>query len=316
MILHPVNQIPVVSFKKLQENAEWLRQFLAQCEIDIEKDSVLEHALFMCDNIPRWSSCQYDFLKGYKLNNILSNAIGLAYLVSIIAAATKYPSFNNIKRLISHITKSNPIMTEKAPSEQNRNFVFELEIACIFAACGLSTNTADEPDVTTINNGTWNLPCKMIYSKNTMTFGDRVKEGITQCLRHPSDFGLVILGITNRLDHDSYMPILNEKEDTWGSFPSTAIALDYLSSEMQNYVNELGEIARFRLMNGRNNDKFRGILIIAHTIGLVNGAPMLLTQVSVISRLALYHEKKKIFYVPEVDLCMKFNNTACTIFSE
>jgi len=79
------------------------------------------------------------------------------------------------------------------------------------ARWGADVESADEPDVLfTHNNASWDVACKLIYSKNPVTLCNRVEEGIAQVRRFDSDYGLVSVGVTNRVDHKKFMPLLGE----------------------------------------------------------------------------------------------------------
>jgi len=321
MILHPYTEIPITSFHKVRDNALWLRDFLSkqkQPEIQIEKGSDLELALSISEKFPNWAEEEKDILEELKTPEILSKAIGLSFLASILSEAARHLSFKNALRLLPDLTKSNPIMHEASESTQPRNAVFELEVASIFIASGLATETFNEPDVRVhVTEEVWDIPCKMIYSKEPATLGDRVEEGINQSLKHKGDFGLVVLGISNRIDHENFMPLFDENEDIRGSFRTPEAAYKLLGEKaLMPVIDDLFIQASNpdRFLNGRQSSKFRGILVIVHTVCLIGKAPVTLSRTALIGRRDIFRDSS--IYGPEEGLCKRFHETALNIFAK
>ncbi len=313
MIHHPYHNTPISSYSRLRDDARWLRAFLAERNVQVQPESVLERALFASENFPGWSENPETFPKELKLRGALSHALGLSYLVRAIATASTSPHFESIARLLPNLAKGNPLMTEGGKSSEQRNLVFELEVACIFCAGGLPTVSSVEPDVTVEFRGHWNLPCKMIYSENPITVADRLEEGIRQCLDHPCDFGIVVLGISNRMDHDSFMPILDEDNHIWGTYRSPEIAADDLIAAHTKVLDELRRQAVGRFYRGKRESKFRGAIIMSHTVCCVRKIPMMNSRADLAVRSGLFDEPLVIG--PEKDLFDRFYNTAKNIGS-
>ena len=315
MIIHPGTGIPVTSYHSLKKDSEWLKTFLKDQAITYDNKSVLGKAIYYSDNLFKWSSSPDSVPNGIKTKDVFSKVIGLSYLVRTIAEARKHPKFKQITRLLPNIAKENPIMTEEAESTQQRNFVFELEVASIFLATGISAESKSEPDVILKddNSKKWNIACKMIYSDNDVTLGDRIEKGIEQVLKYESDYGLVVIGISNRLDHNSFMPILDEKEDILGSFTSENAVKTRFNSTIGSYFSKIQSQASTRFSDGKKTQTFRGIMLIAHTICGIWKASSLITGVALIQRHDIYGTP--ILYGPELELCTRFSNRSQSIFT-
>lgn len=313
MTIYSPTGVPVVSFTKIKENAQWFRSFLISNRIDISGNKFMQESIKLAEELETWSRSKEDYLKEYKLNSILSQSVGISYLISIIKKASTKKGFDKIRKLLRYFSKADPVFHKKGTSTQERNFLFELEIACLFLCCGHEVLSQKEPDVIVeeAESSTWDLSCKMIYSENSVTMADTLNHGVHQCISYDSTYGMVIAGLSNVIEHDIYLPILNEKNDIWGSYPNKEYAFSKLSKEITKCVENIKEQSINHFSEGRDNAKFRGIILLAHTICSLNGAPMTLSQVALVQRLDLYNN---IIKGPEINFCKRFNDFAQTVF--
>jgi hypothetical protein len=248
-----------------------------------------------------------------KVRSALSKAIGLSFLIRALFEAAQQPDFKNLQRLLPSVTKSNPIMTEKSESDESRNKVFELEMSSIFLAGGWPTETFAEPDIRIHSGEAWDIACKMIYTENPVTLADSLEKGMRQSLTHGTGYGLVALGISNRLDHNTFMPLIDKKEDVWGSFVHQDLAFAVLEDQIQTVTGQIMEQAATRFGVGRGAQRFRGILIMAHTICGIGKVPVTLSRVALVDRHDLFGDY---LIGPEYALCKQFNEVAMTLFAK
>jgi hypothetical protein len=206
------------------------------------------------------------------------------------------------------IAQGNPLMTLKAQSSQPRNFSFELEIACTFLVAGISSESR-EPDVVLHDGGDkWNLACKMIYTPNSVTLGDRIEEGIGQILKYKNDYGMVVIGLSNRIDHNYFSPLIDDEKDIWGAFRNTDQVISRIGQVMGPTIDEIKKQGQTRFKDGKNSPRFRGIMIVLHSICSIRATFSMLTGVGLVQRhdLGLPHLAE----MPEVRLAKTFNDTA------
>lgn len=310
MILHPITEIPIASFNRLSEDAQWLRQFLLDKKIKIEPNSTLNEAIFVGENLETWTRDLSLLPPHLTLKDVLSRILGLSYITRALAKASKNKKFHKLSKLFPHLARANPLMTEAAESHKSRNLVFELEVGCIFQAMGLESESA-EPDIR-VYDGTnsWYLPCKMIYSPSNVTLGLRIKDAISQYLGFPDVYGLVALGISNRIDHDSFMPLFDKEKDIWGSYTSFEEAKRRIGEVLNDIFERIKLQARTRFLPGKDSTRFRGIMMVVHTICGLNAAATILTGVALVRRTDIFDSH---IYGPEEDLVKQFNHCAQTI---
>jgi len=314
MIIHPYTGIAVVPYTRIKEQAEWFKTFLAKNKITIDKKSILNEAMEIIKNLVIW---QYDDSKvpaNLDTHGAMSKAIGFLYLISAIRKASSETSFNKVKKLLPELAKENPLMTMRDKSTKPRNLSFELETACLFISTGIEAESK-EPDVVLNYNGEkWNLPCKMIYSQSAVTLADRIEEGIEQMLRYDSSYGMVVLGLSNRIDHSSFIPILDDKKGIYGSFIDQKQAERIIRAEIELHFNQIKDQGKTRFDDGKKTTKFRGIMIVAHTTCVIGKTFSILTGVGLVQRYDL--DLPKLVEGPEYRLSKRFNDIAQKIITE
>jgi hypothetical protein len=151
--------------------------------------------------------------------------------------------------------------------------------------------SATEPDIQ-INDGhsTWDIACKLVYSKNTVTLNDQVEKGITQVRRFSSTYGLVFVGLTNRVDPSLFLPLISADENRWGTFPSGDAAYTKLRKIHADAHGAILAERHVRFQSARDDQKFRGIVTVLQTMVGVGPAPTIITSVGFIPRRELFDE--------------------------
>jgi hypothetical protein len=306
MILHPFNETPVISMTRFREDAEFLEQALAAEGIQVPAASPLADAIDVAKRVAsreRLSAAP----------RAIGKAAGLSYLVRLIAETVRRGQLSQIQGHLRYLAdaRANPLPTTRADPLQPRNMVFELEVGCLAACCGLHIELADEPDVHISSSPTWDIACKAITSGNPVTLGDRIEEGIGQVLRFNGVYGIVALGLINRVTHDALMPLICPDEDIWGSFISFPAAVQALQVELKRTVADIRQQAVTRFTDGRN-PKFRGILLVVHSACAVGGTAALLSSAGLVQRHDLYDLPP--LEGPELKLSERLNAVAHATF--
>jgi hypothetical protein len=314
MIFEPRTGIPVVSHKRMIEDAVRLKQLLQAEGLRFSQDSVLGQTIDASEKLSGWTKDPKSMPDGVRAPEVIRRITGLSYLARALFHAHASPAFPSLKRLLKHLAEDNPLPTEPLPQpHSSRNFVFELEVACHFLAKGFKARTAPEPDVILENSHRWNFACKMVSSEESNTVGENLSKGFRQVLKKefPCDYGMVIMGLGQRLDLDSFLPVINREQDFWASFGNPEIPKRMLLSEVEALASQVLSQARTRIDD--EDHRFRGVVLIAHALAAYRGGPMLLTATRLISRVDLFGNA---VVGPEEELMTVFNDAAQRVFME
>jgi hypothetical protein len=177
---------------------------------------------------------------------------------------------------------------------------------------GVPTDTADEPDVSLEFRGPWQLACKTTNSASPVTLLDRLEEGVTQALRGPANYGLVVLGVGNRIDHEAFLPLVADSE-AWASYEDARQALGRLSSEFDKVAREIRDQAHTRLIRARDDPRFRGVLFVGHTVCLIQGTGAILSSAKLLRRGDLFPGHHLV--LAEEDLVRRFGDHLNKVFA-
>ena len=303
MIIHPQSETPITSFRRFTEDAEFLERTIAEQQIVVPSAGPLSEALAAARVIG----------SGSTLPNApaeLGKVAGLSYLVRLLAGTTRRGLFDRVKRHLRYLadTSSNPLPTVLAPASQSRNMVLELEVACLGACCGFDIVLADEPDVQFVDLCSWDIACKDVTSENPVSVADRIEKGIRQVLSFDGAYGLVVLGLANRIDHRAMLPLLSPEEDIWGAFRSFESAQQAVRATLKTVIGEIQEQAQTRFLSGKEDHKFRGILLVGHAACGVTGVVAFLSMMALVTRADLYGTP--LLEGPEQRLCERLNTAA------
>jgi len=312
MIIHPYTEIAVLSYARATDDAQWFIDFLSDNKITVEPNSVLAQAIDIMQKLIVWQKDESQVPTILDTKGVMSKAIGSWYLICCIREASKHPRFDGVIRLLPQLASENPIMTMADKSSMPRNLSFELETGCLFLASGIEAQSKPEPDlIVNYSQENWNIACKMIYSLNPVTLGDNIEKGIDQSLREDG-YGMVFLGISNRIDHDTFMPILDSKNEVMGSFRNKIYAEKLLGTTFQKIFNEVKEQGKTRFDALIREPRFRGIGLIAHTTCAIGKTFSILSGVGLLRRddFGLPY-----FEGPEIRLMKTINDTAQTVIT-
>ena len=304
MLFHYQSGVPLCSFAKLAEAAEWLEAFLTAQGSAPPIGSDIARAISAAKDLPR-------AVPGPRPPTDLSLALGAAFLGRALERASHHRSFPKLYRLLPHLIKCNPIQNVSAPSTQSRNFVFELVVGACLLPANVDARSAAEPDLVLEEADRWNLSLKAVYSKNTITFMDRVAEATAQSLKPDDGYGVAVIGVSNLLAHDQFLPLISPSDDIWGSFPDSVTAITALEAALQPLETLLRAEAPLRIGSAAGNAAFRGVVLIAQLVWGIAGNGALLTAVALLDRSSLLGTPYLV--APELELFRRFHNVTQTL---
>jgi hypothetical protein len=216
----------VISHARMVEDAAELKALLQAQGMKPSPDSILSQAITAAEQLSEWKRNPGSMPHDTRAPEVIRRITGLSYLARALLHARRSPNFGDLKRLLKYLDQDNPLPTEPPlRPDTARNYVFELEVACHFMAKGLRVKTATEPDVVVEQPKRWNFACKMVSSSESNTVGNNLAKGWRQVLDpgHPCDYGLVIMGLGKRLDHNKFLPVLDRVDDWRGAFQNPEI---------------------------------------------------------------------------------------------
>jgi hypothetical protein len=311
VIFDPVQLAPAVSFHRLRDDARWLENLLAEREIVIRPGTELATALELAKSLPDLSESAPDEFDPRSL----AAPLGLIFLSRALQDASSNPTFDKICRLLPKLTGDEAVpVAQNAKRTDERDFVFELEMAAIFGSMGAEVESAEEPDVVFAHdNASWDVACKLIYSKNAVTLCDRLEEGITQVRRFDSDYGLVCVGVTNRVDHKKFMPLLGVPgAQVWGVFRNGNDAVKAMHATLEETHAAIMKEKDVRFFRARDDAKFRGFLTILHAVVALGSVATIITAMGWLSRNDLFGE---LVLGPEEAFTKRLNDRIQNIFT-
>jgi hypothetical protein len=312
VIYDPVALAPAISFHRLRDDAIWLEQLLDKSGIPLRADTELAEAINLAKSLPELASSPPGFFNPRNL----AAPLGLLYLSRALQDAQHNQSFKNVCRLLPKLASNSAVPAAQDSKQSNeRDLVFELEIAAIMASMGAIVTTANEPDVSFSYDGsTWDGSCKLIYSKKPVTLNDRIEEGIAQLLRAPADYSLVFVGITNRVNHRKFMPLIESEGGAqfWGVFKNGTGAVKAMHQTLRETTESIVRERDIRFLRARDSAKFRGIVTILHAVVGLGSIATLLSATGFIPRAELFGE---VVAGPEEILVKRLNDRMQEIFT-
>jgi hypothetical protein len=312
MIYDPIALAPAISFHRLRDDAIWLEALLAENGICFNVGSELAQAIQLAKKLPDLITVpppEFD-------PRSLAAPLGLIYLSRALQDAQHNVAFADVCRLLPKLALDAGVPAAQDSKQSNeRDLVFELEMASILASMGASVKTADEPDVSFVyDNSTWDGSCKLIYSKNAVTLNDRIEEGIAQIMRASADYGLVFVGITNRVNHRQFMPIFEATDGSqyWGVFSAGEDAASAMRKILRETTDLIVAERDVRFFRARETAKFRGIVTVLHAVVGLGPVATLLTATGFIPRAELFDEA---IIGPEEQFVKRLNDRMQEVFT-
>jgi hypothetical protein len=314
MIFEPQTGIAVVSHQRMRDDAIELKRILAEAKIVLAPGSVLANAIRDALKLAEWSEKPETMPKGRHAPLVIRRIVGMSYLARTLIHAGRDPlALTKLKSLLKHLALDNPIPTEpleKAAS--SRNYVFELIVGGLFMAAGFDAQVAEEPDVTVERNGKWNFACKMVSSLESNTVGDNLHKGWEQVLRKKfaGNYGIVVMGLGQRLDHNIFLPVIDEREDYWGTFQTMDDPKRLLVIALEELTKQVLSQATTRIDD--TDGRFRGVVLMAQTVSSYHTSPTMLTALRLITRENLFGSG---LIAAEGEMIKSLNEEAQTVFS-
>lgn len=200
---------------ELEQQIDFFEEILLDLGIKIKSGSRLEDA---CLQIKDWKTKHLKEEEPDPFTDIRDNdryITGITYLASKII---KVHRLGRLRPFVDHLkllTTAEPTQTISHGADEASDKFFETIVGLCCAE--LSENVVmdnprksagNNPDViATLGDQTWAFACKVLHSKNPQTFFDRLAEGVDQIERADVDYGVVVLNLKNRFEHDSVFPM-------------------------------------------------------------------------------------------------------------
>lgn len=311
MIYDPVHQQPVVSFARIRSALSWFEALLEQEKISVTEGSELKAALELGKSL----GTEHGAHEASFDPRLLAQPLGLAYLASGLYAVRDSKSFRKLLPKIRNVAAAAglPLVVPTSSQSQQRDFVFELQIAVLFAAIGAEVELHSEPDVVASYDAErWDVACKLIYSQNTMTLNDRIEKGIDQILQFPGTRGLVATGLTNRVEHKTFLPLISAAANEWAFFSDFEAARKALDAELERAHAAVRAEKGIRFIADAEGHKFRGVYTFVQTLAAVGPVPVLMTGGGYIPRAEMIENA---IFGPEEDLIKRLHQKAHEIFA-
>jgi hypothetical protein len=121
-----------------------------------------------------------------------------------------------------HISQNEPVLANFAPHDvfdaSNKLFELFFGLLCVPLSPDIELDhpvkpTGHNPDIlATIDGRRWVFACKVISGHSAITLFDNIAKGIDQIQDSEAEIGVVILKLTNIVDHELTWPLLNPDE--------------------------------------------------------------------------------------------------------
>jgi hypothetical protein len=205
-------------------------------DILIKKGSVLEEVVLSLQkfNYIRANLVPYDESDS---REEWRQVVGLHDMFIKLMRIKDHPSFMSLLPHLRLLNDSKFMQNTKSSIlDQNANKIYELLMASL--AMRISDEVSiDDPDCSKGNNPDiifafkgelWTIACKVLHTDSSLTFWERLEEGIEQIEKSRAKKGFVSFNFKNILPHDEMLPVSNppieeDKEIIYGAFPNEEI---------------------------------------------------------------------------------------------
>lgn len=295
MLVDPAFGEPVLSFVAMADDVRDLRGHLDANGIDLSADAESDGLAKIVESLPDYASAPLDRRPSLPET---ARAIGFAFFARLLRQTRDCPGMYRFKRHLRHFVGAGTgaSFSASADQSQERDFLFELFTAALFAKAGFEV-WAEEPDIVAAKNGErWAVSCKTTNGSNDTTLGDAIEKGIKQALAVDGADVLVCLGVGNKLNHERFLPVV-PNTTVHGFFlqPGPAGGLlhaevDLVRDALVRLATPLDEAATGRFQRGREATRFRGIAVVAQTVCALPKALANMSMVGVIPRWMIFSE--------------------------
>ncbi len=269
-----------ISYRTLGADVAWLRDLLGLRGIEPEVGSPLLAALDIAGRFSAWLEAPRGDLA--RDGMLFSGSLDLAYLARALRYASVSPSFPHLERKLKNLA-----IREEREVTKDRSETFELEVGAVLAGAGYNVEIK-EPDVVLSGDELWRLACKLPASDSAVTLGDRLQDGVKQCLDEEGGLGLVIFGMDRLIGHrDLLPPAEGISASPWLSFSQPEELMTELYRQMFHYASTLRSQSD-RLIRGREDTRFRGLVLVGRTTALVAGTATHAASVKLVPRDVLF----------------------------
>jgi hypothetical protein len=310
-ILNGFKEIPVSSVINLSKHADWFKRLLQTEGIIPRTGSSFNRSLLSMELYSQtYNNKSAIAVIDADFPLFLREVLGTDYLIRAFHRAGE----KSIRRIFTdrwNAFKGPDIcLTRNAANSNERDTVWELLTAALCLDF-IHDVTLDEPDIICIfNRNRWGLACKILYTDDSQHQIDRIVEGAKQIESSSADIGIVVVNITNQINHDLFFgPMLGcNTSGTFKSFREPQLPISLLKKQIQKFMLNIDkkQLNR-RLIEDKHSNprlKTRGVLFFAQTVASVCGVPSLLSM-------ATWYFFRDI-EVGQKDFLIRFNHSAQT----
>lgn len=304
-ILHPSNEIQIVSVASFDDEVAWLRRLLRKKGAVPPSGSTSNDLLAAAENLARAYRQQISLPF---TENLLCNALGTAYVVKAIHRTirkTARPFASHWK----HFRGADICLTRDARRSEARDKVWEMVIASLCADFARAVDLR-EPDVRCeFRDVDWGIACKNLYSRSASHQINRIVEGAKQVEGSGSELGVVAVNATSLIDRNRFLGPMPGRSGEFFSFTDEEVPISLLVQLLQHIVSLVDRISLIRRLTrtveGADRLKTRAVVFFAQAVTSVRGAPMILT--------ALNHLAFRTLTVGEEEFLNRLNHAAQTV---
>jgi len=160
-----------------------------------------------------------------------------------------------------HISQNEPVLAHLAPREvydaSNKLFELFFGLLCVPISTDVELDhpvksKGNNPDVlATIDGRRWGFACKVLSGQSAITMFENIEKGVDQIEKSAAEIGVVVLKLTNVVDHELTWPLLNPDEVRVGGEPVLGVRVN--ERPMLAYLHSIHAMKHTELeqVNGR-----------------------------------------------------------------
>lgn len=305
--------IPVSSSNNIDKDAFWFEALLKSMDIYINKSSLLAKDIGNMKLFGRAARGELDLSVNDETPTFFKRVLGISFIIKAIHRALKTPAAKSISSKLKLFHGSDILFTTDSDQSQERDYAWELLIGCL---CSTFCNslTFGEPDLLyQYRNVDWAIACKVLYSKNRDQQIKRIIDGVKQIEKSTAQYGIVVVNVTNLLDHAKFSANKPLKNGESFSFNNPNHPLNMLENELKGIADK---IRGFKLNQRLTVDlgtrefryKTRMLILLGQTVTITEKMPTLLTY-------CVRYSFRKMYWEAEQDFFKEFNSSGRTVQS-
>lgn len=216
--------------------------------------------------------------------------LGLAEFAGVVLNVVEHPEFSKLVPHLRLLAAGDPSATMPATGRDTESHkLLELYVGALSLRCGVDLeldnpdhSLGNNPDVLiTIRGSRWGFACKSPVTRSALTWANHIEKGVAQIEEAECDRGAVIFSSRSSAALERLWPIRNPieveagEEPVFGGFvnfeDAKAAALEDVQLIGKGILDEIGTTALAKIFSGTK--VFPGMLVVAHSVALVQSAP-------------------------------------------